>query len=98
MFVVYSNNDQLNRVLSYLEPFKLATLKERLVMGYLNEKLLAIKAFTSAKTKLEKFLKKNVPRSCDCGRQRPIDCLPQNNPPQAQALKKVVDWHNKAED
>lgn len=29
-------------------------------MGYLNEKLIAIKAFTDAKTKLENFLRKRL--------------------------------------
>ncbi len=29
-------------------------------MGYLNEKLIAIKAFSSAKSKLEKFLRKKI--------------------------------------
>lgn len=60
VFVVYSDNYQLNKVLKYLEPFGLTTLKERLVMGYLNEKLIAIKAFTAAKAKLERFLKKKL--------------------------------------
>lgn len=52
VFVIYADSHQLNRVLHFLEPFKLSTLKERVIMGYLNEKLIAIKAFTDAKTKL----------------------------------------------
>ena len=43
-----------------MEPFKVTKLKERLLMGYLNEKLIAIKAFGSAKYKLEKFLRKKI--------------------------------------